>query len=156
MLDDPVNMQQLFQAKESDPEGAELRPFAALQRHTRRRLQTDVKEFLATLNLGVLGVGNNNARRLKARRRYTRKTARLEQSAYLGAEQLLLGAQVVKAVRACFQHDIAQHLQRIRRHRRVIHVAARFIGLHDLQPLAQITRETAALRLINPGAGALT
>ena len=148
-----VNVVQLLQPEQPDPEGLEIRALVALQRHAGGSLQALAQEFLAGLDVRVIGVTDHHPRRLEAGRRNTRYAFAHEQGTHFVAQFLLLGTHLLEAVAPCLLHHVAQARQGVGRHGGVVGMAAGFVSLHDLQPLAQVTRKTAAAGAVDARAG---
>ena len=88
-------------------------------------------------------------------RRDAGKAAAFEQRAHLAAQVFLLGLHLGEAVGLRFLHRGAQARERIGGHGGVVHVAAAFVRLHDLQPLLQVAGEAGAGGAVDGRAGAL-
>src|SRR5262249_44528542 len=92
-----VDVLQLLEAGQAQPEGTKTRRLAALQRHSGRALQPQVAEFLAGSDVGVSGVADDHARRLVARGRNARKTSSFERRPHPLAELVLRFARPLEA-----------------------------------------------------------
>jgi hypothetical protein len=107
-------------------------------------------ELPARLDLRVVGVADDDARRLEAFGGDAPEALAGQQRTHAQADLELLLAYALETVVFGFPHHVAQGCQRIGRHRRVIGVAAIFEGLHDLHPLLEVAGEAAAGRGVDP------
>ena len=96
--DAALDVVQLVEAEEAEPESLEFGALPNLQRHAGRGLQPHLQELLAVLDAGVGGVAHHHARRLVALGRHTGDAPALEQRTHLGAEFDLFGAHLLEAV----------------------------------------------------------
>src|SRR5690606_13623083 len=119
-----VDVVQLVEPEEAEPEGAEVCRLVTLQRHPGRGLQAYAEELPAGADVGVVGVAHHDSGRFVAGRRHARKTPAGKQRAYRVAERLLFGAHLVEAVALRLEHRVAYPAQRVGGHGGVIGVAA--------------------------------
>ena len=117
-----------------------------MQRHAGGALHALGDEGFAGVQAVMRGVADHHAGRLEARCRHAGKAPVFQQRTHLPAQRQLLLPQALEAVIACLQHRVAAQGQCVGGHGRVIGVAAVFVGLHDLQPLLQVQRETGVGR----------
>src|SRR5690606_13088370 len=96
-----------------------------------------------------LGVRDDDARRLEAFARDARAAALGEEPPDSAAELDLPLPGPLETEIPGLVHHVAELPQAVRRHRRMVGVAAALVRLHDLEPLAEIHREARALRLVD-------
>jgi hypothetical protein len=109
----------------------------------------------ARLDLRIVGVADDDARRLEAFGGDAPEALAGEHLAHSPAKFLLLLADALEAVALGFQHHVTQGSQRVGRHRRVVGMAAAFEGFHDLHPFLEVASEAATGRRVDPGARSL-
>src|SRR5262249_42256948 len=138
-----------------ESEAAKARRLVALQRHAGRALQTELAELLARSDVSVAGIADDDARRLVALGCNAREARFFERRPRPFAELLLrLPSSLEAQLPSLAQHG-AEPQQRVGRQRGVVEMTARLVGFHNLQPLAQITGEAGALRVLDTLARAL-
>src|SRR5690554_1905160 len=146
MLDRPVDVMQLVQAEKAYAKCLEVVALVALQGYASRRLHSGFDEFLTGVQPWVIGVAYDDPGCFVAGRCDALEASFLQQGSHLVAQLLLFGANFLEAIVFGFLHHIAQHRKTVGRHGGVVGEAACLVGLHDLQPFAQIAGEAGADR----------
>ncbi len=149
-----VHMVQLFQAEQADAEGLEVGRLVAHQRHAGGGLQAVGEEFLAVVDVGIVGVAHHHTGRLEAFGCHALDTAALEQRTHAAAQLHLLGLDLLETVGTGFLHHFAQAGQRVGGHGGVVHMATGLVGFHYLQPFFQVAGKAGAGGVVDGVAGA--
>ena len=119
-------------------------------------MQAQRQELGTRVKAHVVGVAHDHAGCLEPWGGNTTQTTRLKQGANLVAQHLLLGMQLGIAVGTGLAHGHTKACQRVGRHGGVVHVGTALVGLHHLQPLAQVAGKAGAGCAVNALAGELT